>query len=372
LFSQGFADNSRILDMLFVNINNVSYIDPSFDRCAAAHEWLSTSDVYRSNKTTSASSNSAAHHTIQNFHIPTAAAVVHLLCRVEQRLDLVYTARDLADSHYRLEANTGLTQKFAEGLSPQAGGSRSVEKLATETIPYALWVLSAGEGTSSLDRVTSSLELLNNGELQTFHAHAATLHHMGLTYVTIDEGPTFGEQFTSYRVKQVRLEPPIDLLLKFDHFKLPEHKSRREIPPGMKLLLAHQASQNKMRSSRRSDAENQLKKFDVCIAKEVPLGNASLPDLPKQLLKRVSEDEESPPAKRMKEIKVETFLGIGARKAKAAKANRKAAGVGFERFKKNKLSHTGSGEPFSHILRLKYVKGFTEAVRAPCRLKDLP
>jgi len=73
-----------------------------------------------------------------------------------------------------------------------------------------------------------------------------------------------------------------------------------------------------------------------------------------------------------KKAKPQNFLIAGARKAKAARSARTAARVGFDRgSQKNKLSNTGSGVPISQVVRLKYVKGFTQAVRTPCRLEDL-
>lgn len=67
----------------------------------------------------------------------------------------------------------------------------------------------------------------------------------------------------------------------------------------------------------------------------------------------------------------QNFLQIGARKAMEAKSARHAARVGYDRSKKNKKSHTGSGVPLSRVLRLKFVKGYTEAVRTPCYAEDL-
>jgi len=78
-----------------------------------------------------------------------------------------------------------------------------------------------------------------------------------------------------------------------------------------------------------------------------------------------------PPTKRSKSaVTAQNFLGIGARKAKAARNARCAARVGYKSTR-NKVSYTGSGIPFKEVIRLKYVKGFTEAVRTPCRLDDL-
>ena len=62
--------------------------------------------------------------------------------------------------------------------------------------------------------------------------------------------------------------------------------------------------------------------------------------------------------------------GRGA-KAKKAKTDRRAARVGFDRSKKVKLSNSGSGVEMTKVVRFKYQKGFTQAVRAPCQLEDL-
>lgn len=82
------------------------------------------------------------------------------------------------------------------------------------------------------------------------------------------------------------------------------------------------------------------------------------------------------------------FLLLGAKKAKALRSERCAARVGLCNFDitkaptkmqhgistasdRNRLSNTGSGIPLSNVIRLKYVKGFTQAVSTPCRLEDL-
>jgi hypothetical protein len=78
-----------------------------------------------------------------------------------------------------------------------------------------------------------------------------------------------------------------------------------------------------------------------------------------------------PPAKRSKPT-AQNFLLIGAKRAKELKSARNAARVGCTpRNEGKKISHTGSGVPLARVLCLKYVKGFTEAVRKPCKLQDL-
>ena len=69
------------------------------------------------------------------------------------------------------------------------------------------------------------------------------------------------------------------------------------------------------------------------------------------------------------------FLGLGAVKAKAARNARRAASVGAfdsgKRAKRIRLSNSGSGATLDGVIRFKYQKGFTQAVRVPCRVDDL-
>jgi chromosome transmission fidelity protein 18 len=66
------------------------------------------------------------------------------------------------------------------------------------------------------------------------------------------------------------------------------------------------------------------------------------------------------------------FLRLGAKQAKAARSARSALRAGIDRLsKRQKLSHSGSGAPLNQVIRLKYVKGFTQAVRTPCFSEDL-
>ena len=74
--------------------------------------------------------------------------------------------------------------------------------------------------------------------------------------------------------------------------------------------------------------------------------------------------------KRKKPVTVQNFLGIEARKSKQMRSARTAARVGMVK-RHNKLSHSGSQMPLNQVVRLKYVKGFTQAVRAPCKLDNL-
>lgn len=124
-----------------------------------------------------------------------------------------------------------MTLKFAEGLRVQFRGSRSCDNMVKDTIPYALWMLSAGDDSSSLIRPASSIEILKKKELKSFEAHVAILHSLGLTYVAATEDFEGGQQ--SKHVSQTThmiLDPPIDRLIQFQSLHYTHGHRRQEIP----------------------------------------------------------------------------------------------------------------------------------------------
>lgn len=181
------------------------------DRCALAHEWLSSTDMFSANKA-----------------MPAAAAAVHLLCRVETKPGLTFSNRTMMDAHYQREANANLTQKFVEGvtINTRGGGHGAV---ALETVPYSLWMLSAGHGSFSLNRAVSSLGILSKSERVAFDAHVSTLRSLGLTYVANEEGPLKLHNEKSGPVT-MRLEPQIDRLIHFEELSVPRENRRKKVP----------------------------------------------------------------------------------------------------------------------------------------------
>jgi chromosome transmission fidelity protein 18 len=152
---------------------------------------------------------------------------MHLLCRVEKKPELTYSTREMLDNRYRLEANLGLTHKFAEGLSPKYRGSRASDAIVKEMVPYALWMLSAGDGSSALSRLASSVEILKQRELESFVKHSETLRTLGLTYVAsshdehlrIDDGDI-----------HMVLDPPIHRLVHYQYLNRAPESGRKPIP----------------------------------------------------------------------------------------------------------------------------------------------
>jgi DNA polymerase III delta prime subunit len=177
-----FGDNSRLLDLLFLNAISVSFIDPTFDRCSAMYEWMSQADTYRCNTSVSAVTNSSMHYGMQSRYLPVSAGVLHCLCRVEQRQELKFSDREFTDLRFQKEANVALAYQLAEGMSPLCKAARSTSTIGIETASYIMWILSAGNGKYSLDRSVSSHHLLKDGEKEAFLNHAEVLRSLGLSY----------------------------------------------------------------------------------------------------------------------------------------------------------------------------------------------
>jgi chromosome transmission fidelity protein 18 len=231
---EGLGDNSTTINSLFLNILRVSYIDPTLDRCAAAHEWLSGADLFRSDRL---SHDGMAQYSLQRLHIPSAAAAIHLLCRVELKPDLTYTTRELSDAHYQRQANMGLVEKFSEGLPAQAKSVKCAQLLSIEFIPLILWILSAD---TSLCRAASSMEILTKTERQSVESHVGALRALGLTYVAdlddqLTNNPGRGHM-EPVMAHKMRLDPPIDRLVHFSKFKAPTGLQRKEIPPPVSTI----------------------------------------------------------------------------------------------------------------------------------------
>jgi chromosome transmission fidelity protein 18 len=233
---EGLSDDSAAINSMFMNVLRVSYIDPAFDRCAAVHELLSASDFHGGDGATE-------FYSMQKICTPPLAAGIHLLCRVEVKPSLTISTRELADIQYRKETNLGLVQKFSEGLPARAKNLKCATILTEEVIPLALWVLSAGEGSSSLRRAASSIDILSNMERETANAHVAVLCSLGLTYVQDHEFQHMNQK-PPYRAGtpavEMRLEPPIHRLVHYNSVGAPVGVRRKEIPSAMKELLAHQ------------------------------------------------------------------------------------------------------------------------------------
>ena len=221
-----YGDNSKLLDLLFLNAIRVSFIDPTFDRCATMYEWLSQADTYRSTTSVSAMANSSLQHAMQSLYIPATAGVLHWLCRVEQRQELTFTDRELVDLRFHKEANQELAFRIAEGITPACKSARTVSLMGVETASYVLWVLSAGYGKCALDRAVSSLHLLKDDEKQCFLHHADILRSLGLWYKA---DPMDFSHMKEQQELRLKLEPPLQRFTRYRH----GYRSRRRPVPDM-------------------------------------------------------------------------------------------------------------------------------------------
>ncbi len=366
---EGLGDDSAAMNAMFMNVLRVSYIDPAFDRCSAAHELLSFA--------------ADAHHGTSGYAVPVVTAGIHLLCRVEVKPDLTFSSRELADMKYRRDSNLGLVQKFSEGLPTKAKNLKCNDLLAQEFIPMALWVLSGGDG--SLSRAASSIDILTNTEQDAAKRHVEALCGLGLTYVVDREQQEKEGASSFHKANEMRMEPPIDRLVEYASLRHPGGLYRKDIPSKLKELLAHQVLLESFRSREKQASTTPPEKENISEnAKETPVLNNDkternaepkysptkvTPRKPNQL----ATAKISPGAKSTPSPTACNFLGLAAKKGKAAKSARRAAALGLNRLasKKQKLAHSGSGFLLSNVVRMKYVKGFTQAVRTPCRLNDL-
>lgn len=360
---QGLGENSKTIDCIFTNLNQISFVDPTLDRSVAAHEWLSGADIYRSQNIAVASINHAEHNAMQRYHMPSAAAAIHLLCRVETRTELTFSTKAMFEHSYDQEANSSLVSKFIEGLSPKARANLTCGNAVCEIIPYIMWILSAGTASSSLSRPVSTMDILNRAERIAFASHVVTLRALGLTYVP-DVNP--GDIHSVALSMEMKMDPAIDTLAKFSGFKVPEGQKRGYIPSVMKELLAHQAHLESMRVRDSATPQENVDTVKTPALKlNRPPSGVSTQDHEAKCLKGTLKVILKPTSV------AKNFLVIGASKAKTAKCKRKAALVGFDRSKKFKKSNSGSGVSFNQIVRFKYQKGFTQAVRTCCRMEDL-
>jgi len=303
---------------------------------------------------------------------------------VETRPDLMFNTRRLADVHFHAEANASLVCRFLEGLAPsarQGGCGGGVEAVVGDVIPFALWLLSAGEGKHALSRPVSSVDILDERESVAFGEHVETLRALGLTYVTDEDTSTFGHEGSRETVR-VRLEPEIEKLVRFEDMNGDASGRstdaaaicrRADIPPLLKELLAHGATVAALRE-RESEAQIIAQHEDTKVGQQKKLTQNGAPGVEKSAAAVVATPPKLPPKKANSNTSAaKNFLGFRAAKAKQAKNSRRAARVGVEQSssKKVKLSNTGSGVEFTKVIRFKYQKGFTQAVRAPCKFEDL-
>ena len=280
------------------------------DRCWASHELLSSVDVYRSFKTSVAFNNSSEQRTMQKWHIPSAIAACHILCRVETRPDLTFSMRQMNDAIYQLEANFGLVDKFLEGLPPAVRSGINKHQFISDFLPYCLWLLSPGNGNSSLNRPVSSVDILTNEEKEAFDAHVELLRALGLTYVRGDDDSRDHHIHGRTSVK-MRLEPEIDKMSLFEGVS----GSRRNVPHLLKELLAHATTVAGLRESYSGHVDNaKSKSDDNAIAEKQKLDKEPVKDKveisKKRMIPIIPDESKTLPKKRIRAAAVSVFVLI--------------------------------------------------------------
>ncbi|GAX26554.1 chromosome transmission fidelity protein 18 [Fistulifera solaris] len=336
-----FGDSCKILDTLFINASQVSYVDPTLDRCATIYEWLSASDLFRSS------------FSLEAWHTPMAAGAAHVLGRVERPPNLVFSTRFFSDLRYQGEGNVALLQRFAEGL-PHCQ-LVSVCRAVTETIPYAVAIV-ATLVAAHIRRTVTSVEVLTPAERVSFDQAVRIMTGLGLSFVAADnfhQDPSSGSSG-----KSVRLDPPVDRLTIFEG----SSSLQSQVPLPIKELIAKAIEIRRLQSQEIVDESTDT--LDEPQIEKATRNSVENMSTEKGVESRVMGQSHTANAS--------NFLRIGAKQAKAARSARSALRAGIDRSsKRQKLSHSGSGVPLNQVIRLKYVKGFTQAVRTPCFPEDL-
>jgi len=391
-----YGETSKTIDSLFSNLPLITTIDPTLDRSATAHEWLSGADTYRSFKTSLAINNTLELFSMQNHYLPLTAGAIHLLCRVDSlHSNTISTSnKELSNCRFSRDLNTGLVQRFMDHMPPKTRNGYVSSVVVHDLIPYTIWLMSAGCGKrgSNLNRAVSSFDILTHREREVFKCHVDRLRGLGLTYVR-DE--TQEDQFgnapfhsfgTHAAAARMRLEPEIDKMVNYSNLNISdESQQRTEIPSVVKELLAHGANLEQMRdreqqaaaaaaqSTKQNEPTDTIGKHPTSKLTTIDTTktNQSGADPTNKIITNTSNYDAAAQKKRTSSNM--NFLGLGAAKAKAARTARRAALVGFDRStsKKQKLSHSGSQQMLTKVIRFKYQKGFTQAVRIPCKMEDL-
>jgi len=220
--------------------------------------------------------------------------------------------------------------------------------------------------------------MLDGPELEAFEGHVSALRSLGLTYVRDDRGDG-DDRGGGSGGPAVRLEPEIDRLVRFADLG----GGGPGIPDLTKELLAHAAGVAAMREREEaaraagggSDASTPKPAAPAIKARGTTAAGGDGPAASAAAAPAGRETAPSGGAAGGNSSAAKNFLGRRAARAKEARTARRAARVGFERkgggSRSAKLSNTGSGEELARVIRFRYQKGFTQAVRAPCELEDL-
>jgi len=180
--------------------------------------------------------NNIEHFSVQKLHIPTAACAIHYLCRIEKRPNLNFSSREMHDAAYKTEVNFGLMNKFVDGLSPRLQDIFIGANLVTDLLPYVLWLLSAGVGSSGLNRAVSNVDMLMKSERITFQRHCDLLRSLGLNYVK-DDYSDKGRNLNA--IVNYRLSPDISEILRFKESMQGNVYHRNEIPSTVRFYFLY-------------------------------------------------------------------------------------------------------------------------------------
>ncbi|GMI18285.1 hypothetical protein TrLO_g2779 [Triparma laevis f. longispina] len=350
-----YNDDNKTLDCMFSNVGRVSYLDPNFSRTAVAREFLSFASV-------------------NHMCVPVSAAAINVLCAVETKPDLVFNSKEDWEFRFARDKNLGLCKQFIDGL--QITSRLGTFEAVSDLVPAALNMLAASTGTNSLNRVVSTVSMLNKVEKKAFDQKVGILRTLGVTYVRADQS---GVTDDGVMGDEMVLSPRINKLVNFYG-----SEERREIPNVTREMVAYEAKVVGMRlregnaaeftrfKEKKAEVVEEEKKEAAVDVRKAKENTFTQPSFASPKAKPPLAKPQAPRSAEVTPPKATTFLTGLAGISKKAKNARRAASVGFaeKKAKSKKLSHSGSGELLDQVIKFKHQKGFTQAVRISSKMGD--
>uniref|UniRef100_A0A7S1B434 AAA+ ATPase domain-containing protein n=1 Tax=Corethron hystrix TaxID=216773 RepID=A0A7S1B434_9STRA len=380
---------SRSLDLLHLNLHGAAgegAVDPSMEKRAAACDWLSDA-AWATNR----GGNGC------DIARVTACAVGCLLrsdrLSTASEAQWIYSTRPLAEVRYRHSQREGILRSFQTG---RPGWSSCWDKRSTvtEVVPYALWALASGKrggGRKTLNRPATSLALLNNDERAAMADHVNRMQGLGLQYVRAEleqeDSGGWNNNFGDNK-REMRLEPEIEMLVAFKELDDVKKMNRDDIPFVLKELIVQSLKVEKMRQQENVESGILLSKNNTNIKGKKSVQFAPTPSKNKEDAKSFQETsmqrnenansvqvKKAPQPSSSKQRKganssLSAFLSRGRPKGKESIDENDSRAKESAR-KKIKHSHTGTGLLLSDVIWYKYQKGFSQAVKVPCKMEDL-
>ena len=166
---ESFNDTSKALDLLFVNLANAKFLDPSLRLTSQTRDELST----------------AAAYTGDSRMLDVSAASIRLVASSD-RMQLLCSNKELWDLKFQRDKKLGLCSDFLTGV--KLSTKLSLQDCVLSLMPFAVRALSNGQGAGSLSRNVSSTSMLTEDEASAFQRKVQVMKCLGVKFGRVDHG----------------------------------------------------------------------------------------------------------------------------------------------------------------------------------------